>query len=50
MSSITNIPYNIKSMNGTIILSDGNGSIISNGCISSNNITSGNLTASGSTV
>ena len=40
MSSITNIPYNIRSMNGQIVLNDGAGTLIQNGAITTNTLTS----------
>ena len=50
MSSLINQPYNLKSMCGTIFLSDGNGSTISNGTINTNNLNVTNFSTSNLTV
>ena len=44
MSSLQNAPYNIKSMNGTIVLDDGNGTTIQDGNIITNDINSASHT------
>ena len=45
MSSITNIPYSAKSMNGIIVLSDGAGTTISNGTIDTDNLITDTMTS-----
>jgi len=46
MSSSTNIPYSVKSMNGVIVLADGNGTEIRDGGIITNSVNTGDLNSS----